>query len=41
MVLNYNFDIKYGMFKYGCITHGSYLNISMKDIEKMYKIKEI
>ena len=38
MVLNYNFDIKYGMFKYGCITYGSYLNISMKDIEKIYKI---
>ena len=38
MKLNYDFNIKDGMFKYDCFTHNSYLKISMKDIKKIYKI---
>ena len=36
MVLNYDFNIKDGMFKYDCITHGSYIEIRAKDIKKIY-----
>ena len=38
MVLNYDFNIKDGMFKYDCITHCSYIEIRAKDIKKIYKI---
>ena len=38
MVLNYNFNIKYGIFRYGCIIHGSYIEIRAKDIKKIYEI---
>lgn len=38
MTLNYNFDIKDGVFKYDCITHGSYIEIRDKDIKKIYEI---
>ena len=38
MVLNYDFNIKDGMFKYNCIAHGSYLEIGAKDIKKIYDI---
>ena len=38
MVLNYDFNIKDGMFKYDCITHNSYIEIRAKDIKKIYKI---
>ena len=38
MVLNYDFNIKDGMFKYDCITHGSYIKIKAKDIKKIYEI---
>ena len=34
MVLNYDFNIKYGMFKYNCITYSSYVEIRFKDIKK-------
>ena len=38
MLLNYDFNIKDGMFKYDCITYNSYLEISIKDIKKIYEI---
>ena len=38
MVLNYDFNIKNGMFKYDCITHSSYIEIKAKDIKKIYEI---
>ena len=38
MVLNYDFNIKDGMFKYDCITHSSYIEIRCKDIKKIYDI---
>ena len=38
MVLNYDFNIKDGMFKYDCITHSSYIKIRAKDIKKIYEI---
>ena len=38
MVLNYDFNIKDGMFKYDCITHSSYIEIRAKDIKKIYEI---
>ena len=38
MILNYDFNIKDGMFEYNCTTHGSYLEISMKYIKKLYGI---
>ena len=38
MVLNYDFNIKDGMFKYDCITHNSYIEIRAKDIKKIYYI---
>ena len=38
MALNYDFNIKDGMFKYDCITHGSYIEIRAKDIKKIYEI---
>ena len=38
MVLNYDFNIKDGMFKYDCITHSSYIEIRAKDIKKIYDI---
>ena len=38
MVLNYDFNIKDGMFKYDCITHSSYFYIRTKDIKKIYEI---
>lgn len=38
MVLNYDFDIKDGMFKYDCIVYNSYIEIKAKDIKKLYCI---
>ena len=38
MVLNYDFNIKDGMFKYNCIECGSYIKIKAKDIKKIYEI---
>ena len=38
MALNYDFNIKDGMFKYDCITHSSYIEIRAKDIKKIYEI---
>ena len=38
MALNYDFNIKDGMFKYDCITHNSYIRIRAKDIKKLYNI---
>ena len=38
MTLNYDFNIKDGMFKYYCITHSSYIEIRAKDIKKIYEI---
>ena len=38
MVLNYDFNIKDGVFKYDCITHSSYIEIIVKDIKKIYEI---
>lgn len=38
MVLNYDFNIENGIFKYNCIFHSSYIEISMKDIKKIYGI---
>ena len=38
MVLNYEFNIEDGMFKYSCITHSSYIEIRAKDIKKIYNI---
>ena len=38
MVLNYDFNIKDGVFKYDCITHSSYIEIRAKDIKKIYEI---
>ena len=38
MELNYEFNIKDGMFKYNCITHSSYIEIRAKDIKKIYEI---
>ena len=38
MGLNYDFNIKDGMFKYNCLTHSSYIEIRIKDIKKIYDI---
>ena len=38
MVLNYDFNIKDGMFKYNCLAHSSYIEIRAKDIKKIYEI---
>ena len=38
MALNYDFNIKDGVFKYNCITHCSYIEIRTKDIKKIYYI---
>lgn len=38
MVLNYNFNIKDGTFKYDCIAYSSYIEIRAKDIKKIYDI---
>ena len=38
MELNYDFNIKDGMFKYNCIEHNSYIEIEAKDIKKIYCI---
>ena len=38
MVLNYDFNIKDGVFKYDCITYSSYIEIRAKDIKKIYEI---
>ena len=38
MVLNYDFNIKDGIFKYNCIAHSSYIKIRVKDIKKIYDI---
>lgn len=38
MALNYDFNIKDGMFKYNCITNCSYIEIKAKDIKKIYDI---
>ena len=38
MVLNYDFNIKDGMFKYNCVTYFSYIKIRVKDIKKIYNI---
>lgn len=38
MVLDYNFSFKNDMFKYGCITHSSCIEIRAKDIKKIYDI---
>ena len=38
MALNYDFNIKDGIFKYNCIEHHSYIEIKAKDIKKIYCI---
>lgn len=38
MGLNYDFNIKDGMFKYNCFTHSSYIEIRVKDMKKIYDI---
>lgn len=38
MVLNYDFNIKDGMFEYYCITHNSNIEIRYKDIKKIYDV---
>ena len=38
MTLNYDFNIKDGMFKYDCITCSSYIEIRVKDIKKIYEM---
>ena len=38
MVLNYDFNIKDGIFKYDCISNSSYVKIRVKDIKKIYDI---
>ena len=38
MALNYDFNIKDGMFKYNCIEHHSYIEIKAKDVKKIYCI---
>ena len=38
MTLNYKFYSKYGIFKYSCLVHGSYLEICAKDTKKIYDI---
>ena len=38
MVLNYDFNIKDGIFKYNCITYCSSIKIRAKDIKKIYNI---
>ena len=38
MVLNYDFNIKDGIFKYDCFVHSSYIEIRAKDIKKIYEI---
>ena len=38
MVLNYDFNIEDGIFKYDCFMHSSYLEIGTKDIKKIYDI---
>lgn len=38
MELNYDFNIKDGVFKYNCISHSSYIKIKNKDAEKIYDI---
>lgn len=40
MELSYKISIKDGIFKYNCITHGSYIKIRVKDIKKIYDILE-
>lgn len=41
MILNYKIDLKDGMFKYNCITHGSYMEIRKEDTKKIYGILNI
>ena len=41
MALDYKFNIKDGMFKYKCITYGSYIEIRAKDAKKIYNILNI
>ena len=41
MGFNYKFNIKDGMFKYKCITYGSYIEIRAKDVKKIYNILNI
>ena len=36
MLLNYDFNIKDGVFKYDCITCSSFIKIRAKDIKKLY-----
>lgn len=38
MELNYDFNVKDGVFEYNCITHSSYVEIRAKDIKKIYEI---
>lgn len=38
MELNYDFNIKNGMFKYNCIVNRSYIEIRAKDVKKIYNI---
>lgn len=38
MELNYNFNIKNGMFKYDCVYYSSYIKIKNKDTKKIYDI---
>lgn len=38
MMLNYDFNIKDGAFKYNCILHSSYIEIMTKDAKKIYDI---
>ena len=38
MVLNYDFNIKDGIFKYDCFVHSFYIEIRAKDIKKLYDI---
>ena len=38
MELNYDFNIKDGMFKYNCFIHSSYIEIRAKNIKKIYDI---
>ena len=38
MVLDYEFYLKNGIFKYNCFAHGSYIEIRAKDIKKIYEI---
>ena len=38
MELNYDLNIKNGMFKYSCFDYSSYIKIRYKDAEKIYDI---